>query len=177
MQEYPTVVVLDLDYTIWPCWCDTHVSMPFKPLSKSRVRDKYGEELSLYPEVESIILELADQGITVVGASRTATPKVAKELLSLFHVGGKPAIKYFLSLQWGQGSKTKHIMKAAKELNLEDELRDGEFILFDDESRNKDVETIGCKFAYLPSQTVGLSRKHFEKGINEWSTWRGRKKN
>jgi magnesium-dependent phosphatase 1 len=166
--EYPSVVVFDLDYTLWPLWCDTHISMPLKAQTKRKVLDRYGTEIAFYKDVELIFLELEAQGVIIVGASRTATPRVAQELLSLLHIGEKPAIKYFYSLQWGQGSKIKHISKAAKELGMVNELKQGEFVLFDDEYRNSDVKSINCTFVHLDDESIGLTRRKFEKGIESW---------
>lgn len=166
--KYPAAVVFDLDYTLWPCWCDTHISPPLKPLGKSSVRDRSGSTLSFYPHVELIILELASNNIPIIGASRTATPKVAKQLLLYLHIGDQPAISYFSTLEWGQGSKTKHIRAAAKYLNLEKDLKAGSFILFDDEHRNIDVESINCHFAHIPDESVGLTREIFESELESW---------
>lgn len=169
MTKYPKVVVFDLDYTLWPFWCDTHIFLPVKSISETEAIDRRGTEIQLFPDVESIILDLVANKVVLVAASRTATPDVAKQILSILHVGNKPLITYFLSLQWGQGSKTKHIQNAAKQLRMVNELHDGQFILFDDEYRNRDVEKINCKFAYLPDER--LDRKEFDKGIKEWSIW------
>lgn len=165
---YPKVVVLDLDYTLWPCWCDTHILMPLKAVSKTKITDKYGTLLSFFKDVESIIIELKKNDVIIIGASRTATPRVAQELLSLFHIGNKPAITYFDSLQWGQGSKVRHIKKATEQLGLQDELKDGDFVLFDDEYRNKDVESVNCYFAFIEDDRKGLTRGVFESELKKW---------
>ena len=78
--EYPNAIVFDLDYTLWPLWCDTHISMPLKAHTKRKVLDRYGTEIAFYKDVELIFLELEAQGVTIIGASRTATPRVAQEL-------------------------------------------------------------------------------------------------
>ncbi|KAK6455732.1 magnesium-dependent phosphatase-1 [Scheffersomyces xylosifermentans] len=171
LRSYPAAVVFDLDYTLWPCWCDTHVIAPFNVVSKREVVDRYGFSLSFYRDVESIILELAENDVVIIGASRTATPHIAKELLTLLHIGDKPAIKYFHSLQWGQGSKTKHISKAAKDLGLQSELKAGLFVLFDDEMRNRDVRSINCYFAHVEDENTGLTRRVFANGLKDWSTY------
>lgn len=166
--KYPSAVVFDLDYTLWPCWCDTHITMPLKPISKKEVVDRYGMLLKLYKDVENILMELKSQDVTIIGASRTATPRVAQELLSLFHINDIPMIKYFHSLQWGQGSKIKHITKAAKHLKMHEDLERGGFILFDDELRNRDVTSINCEFVHI-DETKGLTRAVFEKGLQLWT--------
>lgn len=170
-SEYPAAVVFDLDYTLWPCWCDTHISPPIKSCSNSKssqVIDSSGMKLSFYPDVESIILELAANNVTIIGASRTATPQIAKKLLSLLHIDNKPALHYFNALEWGQGSKTKHIKLAAKQLQLTKQLEEGEFILFDDELRNRDVGKINCYFVHIPDERLGLTRNIFENGLTSW---------
>ena len=169
VSKFPEAVVFDLDYTLWPCWCDTHISPPLKPKSQSQIIDSYGMKLSFYPDVESIILELVANNVTIIGASRTATPSVAKKILNLLHINGKPAIQYFDALEWGQGSKTKHIKLAAKQLGMNEELEKGGFILFDDELRNRDVASINCHFAHVPNETLGLTRNVFENGLQSWA--------
>lgn len=170
--SYPQVVVFDLDYTLWPWWCDCHISLPIKQVSKSQLLDSGGQRLSLYCDVEHILKELEENNVTIVGASRTATPNIAIELLSMFQVDGKPMIEFFHSLQWGQKSKIGHIKRAMKELKLEDALRAGSIILFDDESRNRDVQSINCFFALIESYEEGLTRPLFEQMLMMWTLGR-----
>lgn len=49
------------------------------------------------------------------------------------------------------------------------ELTDGEFILFDDEWRNRDVESINCHFAHVPDESVGLTRHIFVQELRQWN--------
>ncbi|KAK6461896.1 magnesium-dependent phosphatase-1 [Scheffersomyces coipomensis] len=168
IKRYPKAVVFDLDYTLWPCWCDTHITMPIKAVSDSQIIDRSGMKLGFFKDVESIILELIDNNVKIIGASRTAAPYIAEELLSLLHISNTPAIKYFDSLQWGTGSKVKHITKAAKQLNMELELKEGEFILFDDELRNRDVRSINCHFGHVFDEDEGLTRNIFLEELKLW---------
>lgn len=168
--SYPTAVVFDLDYTLWPCWCDTHISPPIKPISKTAIVDSYGTKLKFFKDVESIIQELAEQEVTIIAASRTCTPRLAQEMLSHLHINDVPSIKWFHSLQWGTGSKINHILRAAKELGLQKELQAGGFILFDDEYRNRDVKKINCHFGYIEDDTKGLTREIFERNLMEWTS-------
>ncbi|EEQ40112.1 hypothetical protein CLUG_04240 [Clavispora lusitaniae ATCC 42720] len=171
--DYPQVIVFDLDYTLWPWWCDCHISPPIQKVNNARLTDESGTSLSLFRDVESILLELATKGITIVGASRTATPEIALEILSLLHVGERPMIDYFSSLQWGQGSKKRHIKQALKELKMEKCLENGSVILFDDESRNKDVCSINCHFALITDYESGLTRDFFEQSLRAWTKKKG----
>uniref|UniRef100_A0A803MCB8 Magnesium-dependent phosphatase 1 n=1 Tax=Chenopodium quinoa TaxID=63459 RepID=A0A803MCB8_CHEQI len=65
-QVLPKLVVFDLDYTIWPFYCECH--------SKR-------EMPSLYPHVKGILYALKDKGIDVAIASRSPTPDIAKTFL------------------------------------------------------------------------------------------------
>ncbi|GEQ70629.1 hypothetical protein JCM33374_g4307 [Metschnikowia sp. JCM 33374] len=167
--SYPSVVVFDLDYTLWPFWCDYHVDPPFSKVTDSQLKDSSGYKVALCPDVESIIKELVENNVTIISASRTPTPNIAKKILSMLKIDGKPMIEYFDSLQWGEGSKIRHITRAVEELGLQKELKARSMILFDDESRNKDVESIGCHFAFIEDYKRGLTRPIFENALKKWT--------
>lgn len=164
---YPKVVVFDLDYTLWPCWCDTHITTPVKAKSKDTVIDKRQFELSFYKDVPRVLEELLENKVLIVAASRTSAPLLAQKLLRMLHIKDEPAINHFDFLEWGTHSKTKHIKSAIDRIKDEMELEIAfeDVILFDDEWRNKDVESIGVQFAHLPNEDVGLTYELFNKAI------------
>ena len=99
-------------------------------------------------------------------------------MLTLLKIESKSSIEYFDELQWGEHTKVIHIKNALKRLNINNEnenekLELNEVILYDDESRNRDVLKHGIHFAYLPSEKYGLTRKLFIKGINDWAKKNG----
>ncbi|KAL2140468.1 hypothetical protein VTI28DRAFT_3786 [Corynascus sepedonium] len=54
----PRLIVLDLDYTLWPFYSDIHISPPIRqvPNSSSLVlADRNGEQFSLYPDAPHIL--------------------------------------------------------------------------------------------------------------------------
>lgn len=165
----PEAVVFDLDYTLWPCWCDTHLRPPFKSKADTIIIDASGSTLELFKDVPSILKSLKEKDVVIIGASRTARPDIALQLLRLYKVDNEPMIKFFDSLQWGQGSKTKHIKKAIKELGMKESLDKGSIILFDDELRNQDVRSINCRFCHIEDDERGLTKKIFEKAIKDWN--------
>ncbi|KAH3676049.1 hypothetical protein WICMUC_002346 [Wickerhamomyces mucosus] len=167
--QYPKVVIFDLDYTLWPCWCDTHISPPIKAKNKQEITDKYGTSLSFFPDVEVIFKELLENNVLIVGASRTHAPQVATKLLKLLHINGEPAINHFSFLEWGTGSKIGHINSALKKIRQElgVDVSGHDCILYDDEYRNKDVRTIGVQFAYLPNEELNYSL--FREGLEAFS--------
>lgn len=167
--KYPAAIVFDLDYTLWPWWCDCHVTPPIQTINGSQLIDSTGLSLQLFEDVHSILEELERHKVTIIGASRTATPEIAIKILSLFNIKGKPMIDYFDSLQWGQHTKIRHIKSAAIELGLEKQLSDGALILFDDEARNRDVILINCHFAFISDSKYGLTRKIFEDALRKWT--------
>lgn len=141
----PKLIVFDLDYTLWPFWVDTHVTPPLKAsATNDSAKDRFGETFKFYEDVPSILVALREKGITVGIASRTSAPDLGRELLRLLHVvdvDGKKrkALDYCDHLEIYPGSKLTHFTRLQKStgLNYED------MLFFDDESRNKNVETLG----------------------------------
>jgi len=61
-KQLPGLVVLDLDYTLWPYYCECR-SKSFAP--------------TLYPDAMAILDALKDRDIPLALASRTITPDIA----------------------------------------------------------------------------------------------------
>jgi magnesium-dependent phosphatase 1 len=66
-QLLPKLVVFDLDYTLWPFYCEC--------------RSKR-ESPSLYPHAMGILLALKHKGIDIAIASRSPTADIAKAFLN-----------------------------------------------------------------------------------------------
>lgn len=172
-SRLPKLVAFDLDYTLWPLWIDTHAVGPLRRPSDTtlnEVRDKYGERICLYHDVGAILHRLRDAGIIIAAASRTHTPDLAREALSLLliphkagDVGGRavPAIEFFDQLEMYPGSKIKHF----KRIHERTGTPYNEMVFYDDEIRNKEVESLGITFIHV---TDGLNGRVLEKGLEEW---------
>ncbi|CCK69958.1 Mg-dependent acid phosphatase KNAG_0D02070 [Huiozyma naganishii CBS 8797] len=170
--KYPKVAAFDLDYTVWPCYCDTHLFPPFTPIKKPdgqvlTVIDARGFELSLYKDIPKILTDLKENDVTLVSASRTWAPEIAKDLMKVFQVEYNGKIVYlgdlFDDMQWGERSKVGHLRDALKKLYNDDKLEHFSMCLFDDESRNKDVEKYGVKFVYVKDSENGPSWMLYQK--------------
>jgi magnesium-dependent phosphatase 1 len=163
----PKLIVFDLDYTLWPFWVDTHVTPPMKASpDHSSAKDRFGESLSFYHEVPSILHSLREYGIKVGAASRTSAPDLGRELLRLLHIpdgDGKKrkSIEYFDYLEIYPGSKITHFNKLQRATGLRFE----DMLFFDDEARNRDVEGLGVTM-YLVRD--GVNKEEVNKGIREW---------
>ncbi|KAH7411188.1 putative magnesium-dependent phosphatase P8B7.31 [Cadophora sp. MPI-SDFR-AT-0126] len=163
----PKLIVFDLDYTLWPFWVDTHVTPPLKATSThDSVKDRFGESFSFYNEVPSILSSLQESGIKVGAASRTSAPDLGREMLRLLHVADaegkkRKAIEFFDHLEIYPGSKITHFNKLQKATGLRYE----DMLFFDDEARNRNVESLGVTM-YLVRD--GVSRAELENGIKDW---------
>ena len=87
-------------------------------------------------------------------------------MLRLLHVPDadgkkKKAIDYFDYLEIYPGSKITHFTKLQKATGLRFE----DMLFFDDEARNRNVETLGVSM-YLVRD--GVSRGEIDKGVREW---------
>jgi len=164
----PKMMVFDLDYTLWPLWIDTHASPPLKPGKDGglTVRDSSGSSFGFYSDVASLLVSLKQANITVGAASRTHTPDLARQMLSMLSVPSetgttRKAIDMFDYMEIYPGSKTTHFQRLHKQTGIAYE----EMLFFDDESRNKNVETLGVVMQLVRN---GVTRQEVDRGVELW---------
>ncbi|RJE18918.1 magnesium dependent phosphatase, partial [Aspergillus sclerotialis] len=153
----PKLIAFDLDYTLWPFWVDTHVSGPVKSRdNNSRCVDKWGESFAFYPSVGSIIHACKTRSIPLALASRTYAPDLARDMLKALHIipsfsdnlaAAKSkttrALDYFDFVQIFPANKTQHFAR----IHQVSGIRFEDMLFFDDEARNRNVETeLGVTF-------------------------------
>ena len=134
-MEYPKLIVFDLDYTLWPFWCDTHISPPIRPTyAEDKVTDSTGDQFGFYKEVPEIFKEIRENpNMEMCAASRTHEPQIAQKLLSMLPIDGEPSRTYFAFTAWEVGSKVRH----CQELNFHTNVAYEDILFFDEENRNR----------------------------------------
>ncbi|KAJ7313163.1 hypothetical protein JRQ81_004437 [Phrynocephalus forsythii] len=143
MSKTPSLVVFDLDYTLWPFWVDTHVDPPFHKSSDNSVRDRNGRLVNLYPEVPAVLERLHSAGIPMAAASRTGEVQGANQLLDLFGLS-----RFFRYTEIYPGSKVTHFQRLSQESGIPL----SQMLFFDDENRNiYDVSKLGVTCILVPS--------------------------
>jgi magnesium-dependent phosphatase 1 len=186
----PRLFVFDLDYTLWPFWVDTHVTPPLKPVSSSSstpttaATDRTGDTFAFYSDVPSILSTLSQTPSLHLGvASRTTAPDLARELLKLLHVSpaqpqqdiqsGKKSSKprraldlFDAGLEIYPTTKKRHMEALVKRTGVRYE----DILFFDDETRNRDVETLGVTMWLVRD---GVTWKEVGDGVREWRSRRG----
>lgn len=134
---------------------------------------RWGESFALYREVPSILhcAKNLPQPILLSTASRTHAPDLANTLLKQLQVkpANKRAIEYFDYMQIFPGDKKQHFTKIQKASGVAYE----EMLFFDDEVRNRNVETLGVVMCLVRD---GVSRAEVDRGIREWRRRNGREK-
>ncbi|KAL2040976.1 hypothetical protein N7G274_006434 [Stereocaulon virgatum] len=168
----PKMIVFDLDYTLWPFWIDTHVSPPLKAKDNgAKSVDRWGESFAFYRDVPSILFaaKSLSQPLLLGAASRTHTPDLAHTLLKqlIIKPTGKRALEYFDYMQIFPGDKKQHFSKIRKSSGVAYE----EMLFFDDEVRNKNVESLGVVMCLIRD---GMTRGEVDRGIREWRRQNGR---
>ena len=158
-QMLPSLFVFDLDYTLWPFWVDTHVRPPFVKDKHGKVFDKVNTAMKLYPDVLDIIENLKRMNVKIAAASRTETPKEAREFLKLIGL-----YHFFDHLEIYPGCKLAHFQK----LREKSEVCYDNMIFFDDEERNiKDIRTLGVTCIHVSN---GLDIKCVEQGLKQFKS-------
>jgi magnesium-dependent phosphatase 1 len=175
----PKMIVFDLDYTLWPFWADTHVSGPIRG-SKDQgltVQDAFGGSYGFYNDVAAVLAACKAKDIALGIASRTSAPDIARSILQHLRVPSEAsqpgawrrAEDMFDHLEIYPGSKTTHFQRLRKSSGVEYE----EMLFFDDESRNKNVETLGVVMQLVRD---GVTRKEVDAGVQAWRKRNGRTK-
>uniref|UniRef100_A0ABM5EJ91 Magnesium-dependent phosphatase 1 isoform X2 n=1 Tax=Pogona vitticeps TaxID=103695 RepID=A0ABM5EJ91_9SAUR len=143
MSKKPSLVVFDLDYTLWPFWVDTHVDPPFRKSSDGTVRDRNGRLVNLYPEVPAVLQQLHSAGISMAAASRTGEVRGATQLLDLLGLA-----HYFRYTEIYPGSKVTHFQRLSQQSGIPL----CQMLFFDDENRNiYDVSKLGVTCILVPN--------------------------
>lgn len=170
-MHYPEVATFDLDYTIWPCYCDSHLNPPLKPIKSSNgevrtVVDASGYQVTIYDDVYRILSDLKKNGTKLISASRTWAPDIAKQMLKTYKLNYEGEIvslgSMFDAMEWGERSKVGHIRDALKKIYGDTDLKKRQICLFDDEGRNKEVERQGVTFVYVTDPERGVTWKLYE---------------
>ncbi len=116
-----------------------------------------------------ILQDARSKSLLVAAASRTEAPDLARDMLKLLHVApaNKKALEYFDYLQIFPGSKTAHFQRIQKQSRVEF----GEMLFFDDEARNRNVESLGVVMCLVRD---GVTRAEVDRGVREWRRRNGR---
>ncbi|XP_068653720.1 uncharacterized protein [Aristolochia californica] len=113
-QVLPRLVVFDLDYTLWPFYCECR--------SKN-------EMPSLYPQARGILYALKDKGIDIAIASRSPTADIAKKFLNKLGIQSMFVAQEIFS-SWTH--KTEHFQRIHRRTGVPF----NSMLFFDDEDRN-----------------------------------------
>ncbi|KHJ32793.1 putative magnesium-dependent phosphatase [Erysiphe necator] len=163
----PKMIIFDLDYTLWPLWIDTHITPPIRSSSNhDGVRDATGQTYKFYKDVPDILTAIKHCGIKIGIASRTSAPDLGEKILNIIHIKSKngeskKANEFFDYKEIYPGSKITHF----KKLHQSSGISYREMLFFDDERRNKNVESLGVTMYLLED---GMSINEFDNGIRHW---------
>ena len=153
----PKLFVFDLDYTLWPFWCDTHVDPPFSKDKQGRVIDKNGYVVELYDDVLEIFKILVAQNLPIAAASRTSSPSTAQKLLNILDID-----KYFEYKELYPGTKLKHFQQFRNNSGISYE----DMVFYDDEYRNiKEIGDIGVTCQQVNN---GVTFTAFQNGLEKF---------
>ena len=192
-QPLPSLIVLDLDYTLWPFYSDIHVAPPVRAVAhtnRAAVADRNGESFSLYPDAPHILHLLASlpsPRIRLGVASNSPVGDLCREMLKLLRLPpglpagleksssgpggssekGRKTIDVFDSgLEIYEGTKLRHFEAISRRTGVPFH----DMLFFDDERPNRVVEQLGVTMRLVDD---GLTWDELDKGIREWRAKRG----
>ncbi|KAE8708390.1 Haloacid dehalogenase-like hydrolase superfamily protein isoform 2 [Hibiscus syriacus] len=144
-QVLPRLVVFDLDYTLWPfyCECRSRREMP-----------------SMYPHVQGIIAALKEKGIDMAIASRSPTADIANTFLDKLNIKSFFVAKEIFS-SWTH--KTDHFQRIHSRTGIPF----NSMLFFDDEDRNIEaVSKMGVTSIYVGN---GVNLGALRQGLTEFT--------
>ncbi|CAH1269163.1 Hypp4111 [Branchiostoma lanceolatum] len=154
----PELLVLDVDWTLWPFHTDMDVSPPFKKDSSGEVTDSRGKTIQPFPDVPRILDWLKGNGYTLALASRTWAPSDMERLLILLDWN-----KYFSYKEIYKGTKTKHFSKFTRDSGVPY----SKMLFFDDEEVNiHEIGRIGVMCIFV---TNGLNWNLLKEGLEKYA--------
>lgn len=167
----PRLIVLDLDYTLWPFYSDIHISPPIRSTApQTSITDRNNEPFTLYRDVPSILalLPTLPNPIRLGVASKSPVGDLCREVLKLIRLpGGKGVIEVFdAGLEIYEGSKLRHFEVLRRRTGVAYE----DMLFFDDERPNREVEKLGVTMRLVGD---GLSWEELGRGVEEWRARRG----
>lgn len=143
---------------------------------------RWGESFAFYPAVSSIVHACKHRSIPLALASRTSAPDLARDVLKALHIipafSDNPAanaktvraLDYFDHIQIYPGNKTSHFAK----IHQTSEIAYDDMLFFDDEARNRNVETeLGVTFCLVRD---GMTREEVDRGVRAWRKRNGIKR-
>ncbi|KAK7246707.1 hypothetical protein RIF29_41577 [Crotalaria pallida] len=154
LEVLPKLVVFDLDYTLWPfyCECRSKREMP-----------------TLYPHAKGILHALKDKGIDVAIASRSPTPDIASSFLNKLNINSIFLAQEIFS-SWTH--KTDHFQRIHSRTGVPF----NSMLFFDDENRNiQAVSKMGVTSILVGN---GVNLGAFREGLTRFSqNWNASQKN
>lgn len=151
----PALIVLDLDFTLWPFRVDKNAKSPFSVSRKGNVTDTRGRVFKTFPEVPQLLGTLTDDGYNLAAASRIEDIPGAYQLLHMFDM-----TQYFRYKEIYPGTKTVHF----NNLRAKTGIRFEHMIFFDDDKRNvRDVSRLGVAVSQVPQD--GLTFNVLNEGL------------
>ncbi|KAL6843575.1 hypothetical protein ACP4OV_026637 [Aristida adscensionis] len=142
-QVLPRLVVFDLDYTLWPFYCEC--------------RSKR-DSPSLFRHARGIMYALKEKGIDMAIASRSPTPDIAKAFLD------KLDLQSMFVAQKHWTHKTEHFQRIQRKTGIPYK----SMLFFDDEDRNiESVSKMGVTSVLVEN---GVNLDMFKLGLSNFAT-------
>lgn len=160
---------------IWICACTLFQStICLSLLTSPSLLCRWGESFAFYPAVSSIVHACKSRSIPLALASRTHAPDLARDMLKALHIiptfSDNPAantksaraLEYFNYIQIFPATKTQHFARIHQASGIAYE----DMLFFDDESRNRNVETeLGVTFCLVRD---GMTKEEVDRGVWAW---------
>ncbi|KAK2437270.1 magnesium-dependent phosphatase [Trifolium repens] len=144
-QVLPKLVVFDLDYTIWPFYCEC--------------RSKH-DTPSLFPHSRGILAALKDQGIQTAIASKSPTPHIATTFLDKLNITSMFAAK---EIFYTSTHKTEHFQKIYSRTGVSY----NSMLFFDDDNNNiQEITKLGVTSILVRN---GVNLGIFREGLTRFS--------